>query len=156
MFDQLLSRWVGWVVERPRAVLLALSLMTAVFGWVAVSQFKINSDLTQLIRQEAEWRVDFDLFQEEFPELTRTAVVVLSSSSLQRLELATESVISYLEEKPDRFSNIFAPGHDQFIQDHMFLYMSLEQLDLAVDRLAQARFHMQVCFIKDHLMNNAS
>ena len=139
MFDQLLSRWVGWVVERPRAVLLALSLMTAVFGWVAVSQFKINSDLTQLIRQEAEWRVDFDLFQEEFPELTRTAVVVLSSSSLQRLELATESVINYLEEKPDRFSNIFAPGHDQFIQDHMFLYMSLEQLDLAVDRLAQAQ-----------------
>jgi len=139
LFDQLLSRWVRLVVRLPKFTLIVLSLMTLVFGWVAFSQFKINSDLTQLIRQEADWRVDFDRFQEEFPQLTKTAVVVLSASSLQRLELATEQVVNYLDERPERFSDIFAPGHDQFIRDRIFLYMNVDQLDLAVDRLAQAQ-----------------
>jgi len=63
----------------------------------------------------------------------------LSASSLQRLELATEQVVNYLSERPERFSDIFAPGHDQFIRDRIFLYMNVDQLDLAVDRLAQAQ-----------------
>lgn len=114
-------------------------MVTVAFGLVAISEFKINSDLTQLIRQEAGWRADFDQFQEEFPELTRTAAVVLSSNSLERLEAATVQVTGYLSSKPDRFSSVFAPGHDEFIRENLFLYMDLDQLDLAVDRLAQAQ-----------------
>ena len=139
MFDRLLSRWVRVVVRRPRFTLFALSLMTLVFGWVSFNHFKINSDLTQLIRQEADWRLDFDHFQKEFPQLTKTAVVVLSAPSLQRLETATDQVVNYLSQRPERFSDIFSPGHDQFIRDRIFLYMDVEQLDLAVDRLAQAQ-----------------
>ena len=86
MFDRWLNNWVTWIVSIPRATLFVISLITLALGWVAASQFKINSDLTQLIRQEADWRKDFDHFQKEFPQLTRTAVVVLSASSLQKLE----------------------------------------------------------------------
>ena len=111
MFDRLLSNWVTWVVSIPRATLFVISLVTLVLGWVAASQFKINSDLTQLIRQEADWRKDFDHFQKEFPQLTRTAVVVLGSSSLQKLESGTDQLVSYLEKRPERFSDVFAPGH---------------------------------------------
>ncbi len=139
MFDRLLSNWVTWVVSIPRTALFVISLVTLALGWVAASQFKINSDLTQLIRQEADWRKDFDHFQKEFPQLTRTAVVVLGSSSLQKLESGTDQLVSYLEKRPERFSDVFAPGHDQFIRDRIFLYMNLDQLDLAVDRLAQAQ-----------------
>ena len=139
MFDRLLSNWVTWVVSIPRTTLFVISLVTLVLGWVAASQFKINSDLTQLIRQEADWRKDFDHFQKEFPQLTRTAVVVLGSSSLQKLESGTDQLVTYLEKRPERFSDVFAPGHDQFIRDRIFLYMNLDQLDLAVDRLAQAQ-----------------
>ena len=78
LFDRLLSNWVTWIVSIPRTTLFVISLVTLALGWVAASQFKINSDLTQLIRQEADWRKDFDHFQKEFPQLTRTAVVVLS------------------------------------------------------------------------------
>jgi len=139
LFDRLLSNWVTWVVSIPRTALFVISLVTLALGWVAASQFKINSDLTQLIRQEADWRKDFDHFQKEFPQLTRTAVVVLGSSSLQKLESGTDQLVSYLEKRPERFSDVFAPGHDQFIRDRIFLYMNLDQLDLAVDRLAQAQ-----------------
>ena len=95
MFDRLLSNWMTWVVSIPRTTLCLISLLTLALGWVAVSQFKINSDLTQLIRQEADWRKDFDHFQKEFPQLTRTAVVVLGSSSLQKLESGTDQLVTY-------------------------------------------------------------
>ena len=138
MFDRLLSNWVTWVVSIPRTTLFVISLVTLALGWVAASQFKINSDLTQLIRQEAGWRKDFDHFQKEFPQLTRTAVVVLGSSSLQKLESGTDQLVTYLEKRPERFSHVFAPGHDLFIRDRIFLYMNLDQLDFAIDRFALA------------------
>ena len=84
-----LSRWVGAVSRRPWAVLICIALATAMLGWVAVDRFRMNSNLSDLIRQEAPWRVDFDRFKERFPDLVETAVVVVSGTSYRDVEVMT-------------------------------------------------------------------
>ncbi len=134
-----LTWWVALVTRRAWITLFTLLLSTLVLGWVAFTQFRINSDLGELIDQSAPWRVDFDQFEAKFPHLVRTAVVVVSSSSLKQLETATQKIVTYLQDRPQMFSEVSAPGGEAFFRDHAFLYMDLETLDDMTDQLAQAQ-----------------
>ena len=131
--------WVGLVTRHAAAVLAALLVATTLLGWVAITQFKINADLSQLITQKADWRVDFDRFLDEFPDLVRTSVIVVDSPSLKQLELASAEIVAYLEARPEVFRSVAAPGAERFFRDHALLYMDLDALDDTADRLAQAQ-----------------
>ncbi|NKC01604.1 MAG: MMPL family transporter [Pseudomonadales bacterium] len=131
--------WVRFVSRNSKFALALICAATLVLGWVAVTQFRINSDLSQLIDQTSDWRVDFDDFQQEFPELVKTAVIVISSSSITDVETVTKKLVERLEQMEDRFSSVVAPGAEPFFRDHALLYLNLEQFDGMVDRLAQAQ-----------------
>lgn len=135
----LLVRWVAFVTRSARITLALILAMTIGLGWIAVTQFRINSDLGQLIDQTSDWRVDFDNFQAQFPDLVKTAVIVVSSTSIAEVEEVTEDIVAYLNARQDRFSAIAAPGSEPFFRDHAFLYLDADQLDQMVDRLAEAQ-----------------
>ena len=78
----MLARWVRLVTGRPKFTLACIAAATVLCAWYAVQNFKINSDLNKLIDQTSSWRVDFDEFERQFPDLVHTAMVVVSSSSL--------------------------------------------------------------------------
>ena len=134
-----LQRWVVWVVRRRWWVLAALTAMTLVNGFVAYSQFKMNSDLGQLIRQDAPWRADFDRFETEFPHMVRTLVLVVSGESLAQVEDAVTRLRDGLAERTERFSDVYSPGVDSFLRDHAFYYMPAAALDDVIDRLAEGQ-----------------
>jgi len=134
-----LQRWVAWVSARAWLCMTLLCLLTVGLGWVAVTQFRINSDLNKLITQQAPWREDFDRFEEKFPQLVRTAVVVVSGESLKQVEIATARAVAYLHAKPQVFADVAAPGSEGFFRDHAFLYMDVDALDDMADRLAEAQ-----------------
>ena len=136
---QLLQRWVVWVVNRRWWVLIALIAMTLVNGFVAYNQFKMNSDLGELIRQDASWRADFDRYEKEFPHLVRTLVLVVSGDSLTQVETVAKNLRDGLAQRSERFSDVYAPGVEPFLRDHAFYFMDAEALDDVVDRLAEGQ-----------------
>ena len=134
-----LATWVELVTRHAWLSLGALTVLTVILGWVAVSQFRMNSNLSDLITQSAPWRADFDHFEQQFPDLVRTAVVVVSSPSLKQVELATAQVVDHLNAHPEYFRAVAAPGSEAFFRDHALLYMGLDELDDMADRLAEAQ-----------------
>jgi hypothetical protein len=70
---------------------------------VAIDRFQMNSNLGDLIRQEAPWRDDFDEYQRQFPDLVDPAVVVVSGSSFQGVEEMTRRVEAGLRARPEYF-----------------------------------------------------
>jgi len=66
-----LQRWVTGVTNRPRLALLVLLVITAAAGFIAVDRYALNSRLGDLIQQDADWRDDYDAFQDAFPQLVR-------------------------------------------------------------------------------------
>ena len=104
-----------------------------------MTKFRLNSDLSQLINQNAPWRVDFDRFEATFPDLVRTAVIVIDSASIGDVERVTRTVVDQLENDPQRYKAIAAPGSETFFRDHALLYMDLDDLDDMADRLAEAQ-----------------
>ena len=88
--SDLLIRWVSWVHGRAIWVLLALLTLTVAAGFYAADRFRINSDLGELIDQSSEWRAHFDAFESTFPDLVKTAVVVVHGDSFARVEAAAQ------------------------------------------------------------------
>ncbi|MEM7097582.1 MAG: MMPL family transporter [Pseudomonadota bacterium] len=134
-----LTHWVRWVAQHAFLCFSLILSVTLILGWVAYSQFRLNSNLSDLIAQDAPWRADFDRFETAFPDLLRTAVVVLSSESLSDLEAATGSIVQKLASQPDLYRAVAAPGSEAFFRDHAFLYMDVDDLDDMADRLAEAQ-----------------
>ena len=134
-----LAQWVELTTRAPKRALGALLMLTLLLGWVGISNFRVNSNLSDLIAQNAPWRADFDHFEEQFPELVRNAVVVVSGESLKRVEIATEAVLAYLRGRPELFRAVVAPGSEPFFRDHALLYMDEAALDDMTDRLAEAQ-----------------
>ena len=137
--NNLLVDWVAMVSRNAWTCMAVLAVLTVVLGWIAVTQFRMNSNLSDLITQDAPWRADFDHFERQFPDLVRTAVVVLSGDSLKQVELASTQVIAHLRSKPEFFRAVAAPGSEAFFRDHALLYMGLDELDDMADRLAEAQ-----------------
>lgn len=135
----LLVGWVAFVTRSARITLALIVALTIGLSWVAVTQFRINSDLGQLIDQTSDWRVDFDRFQTEFPDLVKTAAIVVSGSSIAEVEAVTGEIVTYLSGRQDRFSAVAAPGSEPFFRDHALLYLDLEQFDQMINRLAEAQ-----------------
>ena len=134
-----LERWVALVARRAWLALLLLTIATLVLGWVAIDRFHMNSNLSDLIRQEASWRDDFDAYKARFPDLVETAVVVVSGTSFQAVEKMTGRVESGVRADDEFFRAVFAPQNDPFFRRHAFLYFDSVDLDDMADRLAEAQ-----------------
>ena len=134
-----LQRWVSWVVAHPRPTLLALLVISAVAGFIAVDRYALNSRLGDLIQQEADWRDDYDAFQEAFPQLVETAIVVVSGSEFRQVDEQARRLESAIAADEDLFVDVYAPANEAFFSDNALLYLDLPQLDDLADQLAQAQ-----------------
>ncbi len=134
-----LVAWVGYVASYPRLTLLSIATATVIFGWVAVTQFQINSDLSQLIHQEATWRDDFEAYKSKFPDLVDPAIVVVSGSSFMAVENASRRLEAAISAREEYFRAVYSPQNDPFFRRHALLYLPLDELYDMTDRLAQAQ-----------------
>ena len=134
-----LCRWVAWVVGRAWLVLALLAGATCVLGWLAVDRFRMNSDLGDLVRQEGDWRDDFDRFEAAFPDLVATAALVVSGSGFVQVEDAALQLEAEIRRRPERFRAVYAGQNHPFFREHALLFLDEEALDDAADRLAEAQ-----------------
>lgn len=134
-----LLSWVAWVVAHPRLALALVLVVTAVAGWVAVDRYAMNSRLGDLVQQDANWRTDYEAFQEAFPQLVETAVVVVSGTSLQRVEQTALELEARISADQTRFVDVYAPGNDPFFRNNAFLLLKLDDLDALSNELAEAQ-----------------
>ena len=134
-----LSRWVAWVVDRAWRILALLAAATCLLGWVAVDRFRMNSDLGDLVRQEGDWRSDFDRFEAAFPDLVATAVVAVSGSGFKQVEDAARQLEAEIRSRPERFRAVYAGQNHPFFREHAFLFLDEQELDDTADRLAEAQ-----------------
>jgi len=133
-----LGAWVALVCRHPWQVLMVITLLTFGCAWYGLANFRINSDLSGLIDQQSAWRVDFDEYEAAFPDLLKTAVVVVYGDSFGDVEQTSRAIEAAIRAEP-RFTTISAPQNLAFLRDHALLYLSGDDLDDMADRLAEAQ-----------------
>jgi hopanoid biosynthesis associated RND transporter like protein HpnN len=125
-----LGRWVAFSEHRPKLVLAAIALITALIGLYAWQNFAIDSDLGKLIRpaEDVQWYQSNEAFKRDFPESQQTAVVVVSGRDVARVDEAAGSLADAFRASAE-FEFVFAPALDDFLRDRRAYFLSIEQLD---------------------------
>ena len=100
-----LGRWVAFCEHRPRQVLVALGLLTALAAVYVAGHFSIDSDLNKLIRpsDELSWFEANEDLKQLFPETQQTSVVVVSGAEAAAVDrTAARLQTAFLHKPPGR------------------------------------------------------
>ncbi|MEO0423696.1 MAG: hypothetical protein AAF184_15270, partial [Pseudomonadota bacterium] len=122
------SAWV-WV-------LLALGLSAAA-GWFTVNNIGINTDTTDMISADLDWRGDFIEFREAFPILWRSLVVVIDGDSADLAEQARVKLLEEISARDDLFIIGEGESSEAYFARQGLLYQDTQQLQVLGDRLSQ-------------------
>lgn len=138
MFEKILISWTNLVIRNCQLSLALLAIITSILGAYAVNNFKINSDTSQLIVQDSEWRKTHDEFVNEFPQYDKTTFVVVSGSAPNKVKLVAKDLAENLKTEND-FKSVFSPASEEYYEKNIFLYMQPRDLEKVIQKLANAQ-----------------
>ena len=101
MFEKILISWTNLVIRNCQLSLALLAIITSILGAYAVNNFKINSDTSQLIVQDTEWRKTHDEFVNEFPQYEKTTFIVVSGPAPNKVKLVAKDLVENLKTEND-------------------------------------------------------
>ena len=133
-----LAKLMGWVSVHPGLVLVASFLVVGFSAFAAATQLDVNADLDAMFSDELPHRVVESAYMRDFPALYENVVVVIDGESSEAVRDATSLLAERMRSEPDFFRNVYAPSGD-FFEKHALLYMSTEEVEDFVDRLARVQ-----------------
>ncbi len=136
---QLLINWVALCWQHGQLVLFTLLLTTVLAGAYAATEFRMYSKLGELIRQEGDWKTQWDDYKAQFPALIETVIVVISADSPAQVDYAASQLNDAFISKPQKFSDVFSPTAEPFMRDRALLYLPIEDLEQVSARLIEAQ-----------------
>ncbi len=129
--------WVRWVQRHGLVLLLLILCGTGVLLYFTARNFRINTDLTEMISEKLSFRRDVKKFHQEFPQLVGTVVVVVHGDSQEQVRQARDLLARRLAREKNLFHSVYVPGGGPFFARNGLLYLSTEQLEALGDRLAE-------------------
>ncbi|MFP6808702.1 MAG: MMPL family transporter [Pseudomonadales bacterium] len=139
MYRNLLISWTNFVINRPWQILTAISLVTLLALYISITQFSINSNTAELIRQNTPWKKVHRDFMKSFPQYANNTFVVVSGKTLSSVSSVSKSLEAQLLSKSDIFQLVYSPANDKFLDSHALLFVDPEDLDALVSNLADAQ-----------------
>ena len=139
LYTRCLVSWVDFLVRHSGCGLCLLAALTAVSLVYSFQTVRMNSDDSNLIRQDEPFRLDYQEYVRAFPQFDETSLIVITTDSIDLAQDAVDRLSTALEQRPDLVSTLWAPGADPFFEDHGLLYLDDADLDDVVERLAEAQ-----------------
>jgi len=129
--------WIAWVLDHAR-ILLALTLcLTGVLLFFTVRNFKINTDLTEMISNDLPFRRVVKKFHREFPDLVGAIVVVVEGDTPEQVSRARKILADRLRGESALFKSVYTPGGGPFFEKNGLLYLSESELEQQGDALSE-------------------
>ena len=129
--------WMPWVLEHARGLLAGILCATGVLVFFTVQNFKINTDLTEMISNDLPFRRVVKKFHEEFPDLVGSIVVVVEGATPEQTARARDLLAGRLRRETSTFSSVYTPGGGSFFDRSGLLYLTPQQLEEQGDNLAE-------------------
>ncbi|HEY5657677.1 MAG TPA: MMPL family transporter [Myxococcota bacterium] len=132
-----LVRWVRLALRHGVAVVATALLVCAGAGFYAAHNLGFNVDLKDLFSQELGFQRMNRLFEERFPTLTDSLLVVVEGETPEATRGAAEALAERLATRTDLFRSVYFPGEESFFESHGLLYTDLDELDVFAEDMAR-------------------
>jgi hopanoid biosynthesis associated RND transporter like protein HpnN len=139
MLKSSIVRLVVWSVRRPLQV-IGLSLVLAVLSAIyVVHHFKINTDISRLVENDAKWTALEQQIDKAFPDRGQTLLVVVEAGAPEYADAAANTLATELQKNTKEFSSVMQPGSGPFFEKEGLLFPSLADVQSTTSQLAKAR-----------------
>jgi hypothetical protein len=127
------------VLKAPLLVVLVLLAATAVLGVFTLRNVSINTDATEMLSPELEFRRNFEAYRRAFPIFANNIAIVVDADDPDRVEDGAEALYLRLQQDRYRFHHVFYPQGDRFFRQNGLLYLSTKELQTLATRLSEAQ-----------------
>ncbi|GAM56705.1 hypothetical protein JCM19231_3124 [Vibrio ishigakensis] len=115
------------IIRFPKLLALLLILVTAGAAYYGKTHFAMNADLSDLVKQQGEWRDNLDAVEKEFPESGNVVVVISGEDSLANAKVTEE--LAHAFEKQSLFSEVFAPSTYDWFEKYGLGFLSKSEFE---------------------------
>lgn len=120
-------------------LLSAVVILTVALTVYVVRNMAIHTDTDEMIDPNLDFRRTYQQFQQEFPQISDTFVIVLRSNVPEAADAARDTLFEHLANDQEHFSSLYAPGHGAFFSQNGLLFLDEDELSALADRLAAAQ-----------------
>ena len=120
--------------------MLALGIASAAWGlFYAADHLEVNTSTTRMFSLDLPWRQQHLAYEEAFPQLGGSILVVLDGATPELAQVAAKRLARALALDEALFDVVHAAGSDDFLTRHALLYAGIDDLEALSDALAAAQ-----------------
>ncbi len=139
MLKPFIIHLVAWSVRRA-AWVITLALVLAVLSSVyVVKHFKINTDVSGLVENDAQWSALSDAIDKSFPQRGQSLLVVVEADAPELADAAADKLAAALKQDSTEFSAVTQPAGGPFFEHNGLLFPSTQDVLSTTGKLVQAR-----------------
>lgn len=139
MLSSIITRIVDTSRRLAFLVVLLTLVVTAFLGQYAVTHFKINTDVNQLLSQDLPWRQQEKALEKAFPEKVDNLVIVIDGPTADESEGAATMMAERLRALSQQFTSVERPDAIPFFRKNGLLFMSKAELSGTLEQLVQSQ-----------------
>lgn len=132
---RLLEWWANFIGHHSFLVVFFSFAVTAGVLVYTVNNFRIDTDLTNMISDKLPYRKLEKEFQKAFPQLGDTIVIVMDAETPEVARYQRNRMAERLREV-GLFKRVYLPGGGEFFEKNSLLYLSVNDLEELADNLA--------------------
>lgn len=125
--------------KAPWIVLAGALVLTALSGFYAAGNLKIDTDTAGMISEDLPFRQRYKAFRDAFPALSDNVVIVVDADLPDLADEATETLATRLRADRENFPLVFSPETSPFFVRNGLLYLDREALADLSDDIADSQ-----------------
>lgn len=129
---------MGAICAAPGVVLVLALLLAGVAAGSAVLTMEFNTSSKDMLSEDLPYRRNGLALEAAFPGLKSDLLAIIESDDPARARRAAKALTAALEARADLFPSLHYPPSEEFFRRNGILYLTLEELEDLVLRLAEA------------------
>lgn len=135
---RLTGQTVAISIRSPWITILVFALLTVASAVYTARNFAINTDISNLISPNIDWRQREIALEKAFPARVHTILAVVNAPTPELASLAADRLTEQLKTKPDLFPEVRRPDGGEFFEKNALLFLSVEELGKTLGQLQAA------------------
>jgi hopanoid biosynthesis associated RND transporter like protein HpnN len=135
---ELIGRTVATCLWSPWITILVFALLTLASAAYTARNFSINTDISNLISPNIDWRQREIALEKAFPARTHTILAVVDAPTPELATLAADTLAARLKKNPALFPEVRRPDGGEFFEKNGLLFLPAEQLGETLGQLQAA------------------
>ncbi len=136
---QTLVRWVDLVGRFALWVVLAAGVLTAATGAYVAGNFRINTNISDMLSPELPFREQSRALSEAFPQFSDNIAVVIDGDTPDLADDGAMKLAALMRQRPELYGGVQDPEGDPYFRRNGLLYLDVDELADLGDRLAEAQ-----------------